>query len=102
DVVEQYKSDPLVHDRISVSLFDNAMNAAKYSLSHASELTVPTLLIHGSDDLICSPAGSKEFASKSDLVTLRIWEGGYHELHNEAFREDVFRFITDWMGKLQG
>ncbi len=28
-VVEKYKNDPLVHDKISVSLFDGAMTAAK-------------------------------------------------------------------------
>ena len=97
-VVEKYKSDPLVHDRISVSLFNSAMNAAKYSLDHAAELKIPTFLVHGSDDLICSPEGSREFASKTDLVTLKIWEGGYHELHNEEFRDDVFNYILQWMG----
>jgi alpha-beta hydrolase superfamily lysophospholipase len=97
-IIERYKTDPLVHDRISVSLFNNAMNAAKYSLDHAAELTVPTLLIHGSDDLICSPEGSREFASKTDMVDLKIWDGGYHELHNEVFSEDVFRYIIHWMG----
>ena len=41
DVVEKYKTDPLVHGKISVSLFHGAMNAAKYSLEHASELKDP-------------------------------------------------------------
>lgn len=96
-VIEKYKNDPLVHDRISVSLFDGAVNAAKFSLSNAAELKVPTLLFHGSDDQITSPAGSREFAGKSDKVKLKIWEGGYHELHNETFKDDVFRYILDWI-----
>ena len=76
------------------------MNAAKYSLEHASELKIPTLLIHGSDDLISSPEGSREFAEKSDKVELKIWEGGYHELHNEPFKEDVFRYIMNWINNI--
>ena len=36
-VVEKYKNDPLVHGKISVSLFHGAMSAAKYSLDHASD-----------------------------------------------------------------
>ncbi len=92
-VVEAYIADPLVHDRISVSLFNGAMNAAEYSLSHAGELSVPVLLMHGSDDLITSPEGSREFASKTKLAELKIWDGGYHELHNEQFRDQVFEFI---------
>ena len=98
-VVENYKTDPLVHDKCSVSLYNEAMKAAKYSLEHASELKIPTLLIHGSDDLINSPEGSREFAGKSDKVKLKIWEGGYHELHNETFKDDVFRYIMDWINK---
>jgi acylglycerol lipase len=96
-VIEKYKTDPLIHDMCSVSLYNEAMKAAKYSLEHASELKIPTLLIHGSDDQINSPDGSREFAEKSDKVTLKIWEGGYHELHNETFKDDVFRYILDWI-----
>jgi alpha-beta hydrolase superfamily lysophospholipase len=96
-VVDNYTKDALVHGRISVSLFHGAINAAKYSLAHASELEVRTLLMHGSNDLICSPEGSREFASKSDKVELKIWEGGYHELHNEPFKEEVFKYILNWI-----
>jgi len=92
-VVDAYIADPLVHDRISVSLFNEAMSAAEYTLSHAGELSVPVLLMHGSDDLITSPEGSREFASKTKLAELKIWEGGYHELHNEQFRDQVFEYI---------
>jgi acylglycerol lipase len=99
DVIRKYDTDPLVHDKISVSLFHGAMNAAKYSLEHASELKVPTLLMHGSDDLITSPEGSREFASKAAKVELKIWENGYHELHNELFKEDVFKYIMSWINR---
>jgi alpha-beta hydrolase superfamily lysophospholipase len=33
------------------------------------------------------------------MVDLKIWDGGYHELHNEPFNEEVFRFIMDWINK---
>jgi len=97
EVVKNYKNDPLVHGKISVSLFSAALNAAENSLKNASMLKTPLLLIHGSDDKICLPDGSREFASKTDLAELKIWEGGYHELHNESFRLDVFKYIMDWI-----
>lgn len=96
-VVEKYSNDPLVHGKISVSLFASAMSAAKYSLAHASELNIPTLLIHGSEDMLTSPEGSREFAGKSKMVELKIWTGGYHELHNEPFKQEVFKYIMDWI-----
>jgi acylglycerol lipase len=99
-VVEKYKNDPLVHDKISVSLFHGSMAAAKYSLAHASDLKIPTLILHGSDDLILSPEGSREFAGKTEMAELKIWDGGYHELHNEPFNNEVFAYILNWMNKI--
>jgi acylglycerol lipase len=98
-IVEKYENDPLVHDKISISLLNSAMSAAKYSLEHASELKVRTLLMHGSDDMICSPEGSREFAAKTDKAELKIWEGGYHELQNEPFKDEVFKYIIDWINR---
>jgi alpha-beta hydrolase superfamily lysophospholipase len=98
-VVEKYKTDPLVHGKISVSLFHGAMTAAKYSLTHASELKVRTLILHGSDDMITSPEGSREFAEKTGMAELKIWEGGYHELHNEPFKDEVFKYIMNWINR---
>ena len=73
------------------------MNAASYSLEHASDLKVPTLIMHGSDDLITSPEGSREFAEKTGMAELKIWANGYHELHNEPFKDDVFKYILNWI-----
>ncbi len=78
------------------------MSAGRYSIEHAAELKVPLLLMHGSDDMICSPEGSREFASRTAMAELKIWEGGYHELHNEPFKKDVFAFIINWINKRLG
>ena len=96
-VVEKYKTDPLVHGKISVRLYSESAEAATYSLTHASELKVPTLILHGSDDLILSVEGSREFAGKTNMVELKIWEGGNHELHNEPFKDEVFKYIINWI-----
>lgn len=101
EVVNKYKNDPLVHDRISVSLFNAAMKGAASTLKNAGELKIPLLLMHGSDDRICSPEGSKEFAAKTNMAELKIWEGGFHELHNEPFSNDVFKYIINWINNIQ-
>jgi alpha-beta hydrolase superfamily lysophospholipase len=98
-IVDLYNTDPLVHDKISVSLFASTMKSAGHALSHAGDLKIPLLLIHGSDDKICSPEGSREFALKTDMAELKIWDGGFHELHNEPFRAEVFDYIINWINK---
>lgn len=98
-VVDKYIKDPLVHGKISVSLFDSAMKAGQYAMTHAAELKIPTLLLHGKDDPITSPEASAVFAGKTGKVELKIWDDGYHELHNESFREEVFKYILAWINK---
>jgi len=97
DVVDMYNEDPLVHGKISVSLFCSAVSAGEYVLNNAEKINVPVLLLHGGEDKITSPDASREIASRSGLVTFRLWEGGYHELHNEPFSEAVFSYILEWI-----
>jgi alpha-beta hydrolase superfamily lysophospholipase len=99
DVVDRYIADPLVHDKISVSLFHSIMSSGKLTLENAPELKIPLLLMHGSDDMICSPEGSRIFASKTGMAELKIWDGGYHEIHNEPFKTDVFAYLMKWINR---
>ena len=97
--VEKYTSDPLVHDRISARFFATVYAQGIWALEHAALLKIPMLLMHGSADRLTSAQASQQFATKAgNLVTLRIWDGFYHELHNEPDRADVIRVITDWVG----
>jgi alpha-beta hydrolase superfamily lysophospholipase len=99
-VVEKYKTDPLVHDRISVSLFHSAVKAGSSSLQKSSEIRCPLLLMHGTSDMICSASASSVLASGNSNIELKLWQGGYHELHNELFRNEVASYITGWMSRL--
>jgi alpha-beta hydrolase superfamily lysophospholipase len=98
-IVDAFISDPLNHDKITVGLFYSAVTAAQYSLQHAGDLKMPLLLMHGSDDQLTSPQGSRDFASKTKMAELKIWDGGYHELHNEPFKDEVFSYIVKWIEK---
>lgn len=100
DVTRKYSEDPLVHDRISVRLGVEASEAAERILETGSLIDIPVLLLHGSDDLICSPEGSVSLASDKDNFELKIFKDGYHELHNESFRDDVFTYIAKWLDLL--
>lgn len=100
DVNMRYKNDPLVHDRISVRLGVEAIDAAERIIGYRNKIELPVLLLHGEDDKITSPGGSKLFADGKPNVTLKIWDNGYHELHNESFNDELFEFIYEWLNKL--
>ena len=71
-----------------------------WALEHAAEFPLPLLLMHGAADPILSAKASQEFAQKAgDKVTLKIWDGLYHEIHNEPEKDQVFAYMLDWLGK---
>ncbi len=100
EVVHSYENDPLVHDRISARMFISIYQAGQWALEHASEFSLPLLLMHGGEDKIISVEAGREFAGKiKEICTLKIWDGLYHEIHNEPEKEEVFKFLIDWLDK---
>ncbi|WP_417445244.1 lysophospholipase [Joostella sp.] len=97
--IEKYKDDPLVHDRVSPNFTIPFIKWGEWVLNNPKELEIPLLLFHGSGDHITSHWASKAFAKQSNLITFKLYKGGYHELHNDLDREDVFETIVDWLDK---
>lgn len=98
-VVEAYEKDPLVHNRISAGLFFGVYEAGEWAITHAGELTIPMLVMHGSEDRLTSAPGSKAFADNAGkMATWVEWPGFYHETHNEPEKEEVLGRIASWIG----
>jgi alpha-beta hydrolase superfamily lysophospholipase len=101
EVVHAYENDPLVHGNISARMFISIYQSGRWALEHASEFPLPLLLMHGGDDKIISLEASREFASKvTGKCTFRIWDGLYHEIHNEPEKQAVFAFLISWLNKI--
>jgi alpha-beta hydrolase superfamily lysophospholipase len=82
--VEAYRQDPLVHDQISAGLFKSAYEGGLHALRNVYKINCPFLIMHGNADKITSHKSSENFVmNTSDRTHLKIWEGAYHELHNE-------------------
>ena len=65
----------------------------------AVQITCPTLIIQGGADPIVDPAGARmlfETISSEDK-DLRIYDGMYHELHNEPEHLQVLAEVGDWL-----
>ncbi len=100
EAVHSYENDPLVHDRISARMFISTYQAGQWALEHAFEFSLPLLLMQGGDDKIISVEAGREFAGKiKENCTLKIWDVLYHEIHNEPEKEEVFKFLIDWLNK---
>jgi len=100
-VIEAYKNDPMVHDMISVGMGKMLLQVSRWNLEHAAEFPLPLLLMHGKEDPIAFSSSSSEFAAPlGEKCMLVLWEGGFHELHNEPFKKVVFKTMTSWMNAL--
>jgi acylglycerol lipase len=101
EVVAIYAEDPLVHDRMSLGFGKIMLSAIRWIFEHAKEFSLPLLLMHGKSDTIAYPSGSEEIASLAkEKCQLVLWENGWHELHNEPFKEEVFKTMISWMDGL--
>ncbi|MEJ6506087.1 MAG: alpha/beta hydrolase [Crocinitomicaceae bacterium] len=97
-VIAEYQNDKLVHDKITASFFINSHHAGISAIENAAKITTPLLLMHGSLDRLTSPEGSKDFYAKAKSnVTFHLWEGLYHEIHNEPEKLEVFKKEVEWI-----
>jgi alpha-beta hydrolase superfamily lysophospholipase len=66
---------------------------------HASEITLPILLFHGTADKLTNPQGSKRIYETVSSIdkTLNMYEGSYHETLNDLDRAKVMADIVAWL-----
>ena len=97
-VVQAYQNDPLVHDVVTLATTKYTVQIVPWTWEHAAEFNLPLLLMHGTGDKLTYYTGSQDF---SRLVpgdcTLKLWDGLFHELHNEPEKNQVLDFMTDWI-----
>lgn len=93
-----YGTDPLVFDgHVPLRTAATMARQGAYTIENAALLTRPTLILHGSEDVLADVAGSRAFVERSGgKAQLRIIEGAYHELLNEIDRKEIIEELVDW------
>jgi alpha-beta hydrolase superfamily lysophospholipase len=98
DEVERYKTDPMVHDKVSPMYSFPIIDAGEWAIANAADLNVDTLLLHGTGDPIIDYRGTEEFyRNSSGRTTLKLFDGGYHELHHDLCQQEVLNYIQGWL-----
>ncbi len=100
EVVEAYRTDPLVHGKISSRMFSEWQAASSDILARAGEITIPFLILAGTADALIDPEGSRNLHENAPAVSeLHLLEGRYHEPFNDRDSDEVFRLIAGWLAK---
>lgn len=92
-IVEQFRQDSLVRRTVSIALGYTMLESGRELLKSTHSYAIPMLLMHGSDDQITSAASTQHFAERHPNLTLKLWDGLYHELHFERNATEILEFV---------
>ncbi|MGH3720570.1 MAG: lysophospholipase [Pseudonocardiaceae bacterium] len=100
EVVRAYREDPLVYrGKLKARTGAEILATMEGLPARLPRLSMPLLLLHGTADQICPPAGSvmvHENVSSPD-TTLHQYPGLYHEVFNEPEREQILADLISWL-----
>jgi acylglycerol lipase len=99
-VVAAYRADPLVHHgRIPARTAAQIADTTAAFPEQVGAIMLPTLILYGTADGLCPPAGSVMLGEQlgSTDVSIRAYEGLYHEILNEPERATVIGDVRDWL-----
>ena len=99
-VLEEWWDDPMVDKgmwRIGTSAA--LVKLARQISQSAQEISLPLLVLHGSDDHLAPATGARFLAENvgSSDVTLKIYDGLRHELVNEVNRDEIISTLREWL-----
>lgn len=98
-VVDAYRKDKRVHDRISARLARFIDANGPPVVAAAPSWSVPTLLLYAGADRLVRPDGSRAFAAVAprNVVTSQCLEGQFHEIFNEVDPSLSYAALKAWL-----
>jgi alpha-beta hydrolase superfamily lysophospholipase len=100
--VTKYANDPLNYlGGTKAGLGKAVLNRIGSIKTKYQYFDYPVLIMHGGADKLTNIKGSKQLFAEAKTVdkSLKIWEGGFHEIFNEINKKEVIDFMCDWIGK---
>lgn len=98
-VIDAVLADPLFHRRGTARLSTEVTAAIERVQAEAARLSVPLLILHGSEDRMVPPDGSRQFFAKVRWPDreFREYPGAYHGLFVDVNHEEVLRDLEHWI-----
>ncbi len=99
-MVTAYLADPLVHHgKLPARTMAELIAAGEHFPERVAAITVPTLIMYGTEDHLCPPAGSQMLGERIGAADLTVtpYTGLYHEIFNEPERDQVLDDLCRWL-----
>lgn len=100
EVIEETKQDGLMLRKVTYKWYNIVLETMKDTIQHFKDIqSMPTLLMYGTEDKLLELRSFNEL--KNNLNTnefyFKVWEGLYHEIHNEPERDQVMRYVLTFL-----
>lgn len=100
DVVRDYRTDPLnYHGKLRARTGTEMLRTTLAMRPRLEALRLPLLILHGTADRLVPSSASDYVAAHagSDDITVKTYQRGYHESHNEPNKQAVLDDIITWL-----
>jgi len=108
DVGRRFATDPLTFDATVMKLFGLRETLRLLGRPRRLKRDLPLLILIGSDDALGGPKSVQRLArayrrrGRLTDVTVRIYDGGRHEMFNETNRDEVIADLVAWLDEKAG
>jgi acylglycerol lipase len=93
-----FDRDPLIHHVATMGWFMATLRAQARIQARANRLTTPTLMLLAGADRIVANEASQAFAERAGAaITVKTYEGLFHELYSEPESTSVLDDIAAWL-----
>jgi alpha-beta hydrolase superfamily lysophospholipase len=99
EVLNEFNSDVLRHDRISAGVYLGSVSTIEILRQNMSKIETPTLLQIPTDDPVVGSKTSQELFQKlgASYKVLKIYPDRKHEIYNDLGRDEVFKDVIDFV-----
>ncbi|CAD8088735.1 unnamed protein product [Paramecium sonneborni] len=100
--IRKLATDHLINPFMSIQFALNVLLFQQYILPNANQFQIPILILHGKQDKVASHLDSVDFYMQiqSKEKTIKIFENGFHEMHNDSEWPKMKTIITQWCQKM--
>ncbi|CAD8182183.1 unnamed protein product [Paramecium pentaurelia] len=100
--IRKLATDRLINPFMSIQFALNVLLFQQYILPNANQFKIPILILHGKQDKIASHLDSVDFYMQiqSKEKTMKIFEQGFHEMHNDSEWPKMKTVISQWCQKM--
>ncbi len=101
EIVSILASDPLRHEKITLGLGRELLQAGNRVIAQAHNLQVPLLMLYGRNDMVALADGNRQFFSSVVLADKEYYEypQSLHRPFDDLNRSEVLDHISAWLAR---